>query len=79
MMETNLRYQVYGLNGDKSLGKPITRPLLSKERAYKYYRECVQCALVSIDEYGSIVDIIDKNTELIKHKNEKPKCIKRTR
>ena len=73
---SNLRYQVYSIkNGN--LDKSITRPILTIERANRYFNECVQCALVSIDKYGSIIEIIDKNLTLIKEINKKPKTIKR--
>jgi len=75
-MATNLRYQVYALTKDGELKKPLTEPLLTRERANKYFSDCVQCAIVSIDEHGSIVEIIEKNTEPIKA-NNKPKTIKR--
>lgn len=73
---SNLRYQVYSLKNGK-LDKSITRPILTRERANRYFNECVQCALVSIDKYGSIIEIIDKNLTLIKEINKKPKTIKR--
>lgn len=75
--DTNLRYQVYGLDNKGNLSNPITRPILRRERANKYFSENLQCALVSIDEYGSIVEIIDKNLTPIKETNNKPKIIKR--
>ena len=69
---TNLRYQVYSLDNKGNLSNPITRPISAKERCYKYFNECIQCALVSIDEYGSIVEVIDKNlTPIKKNKNLK--------
>lgn len=74
---TDLRYQVYSLKRNGDLDKPITIPILTRERANKYFSDCVQCALVSIDEHGSIVEIIEKNTEPIKTNNNKPKTIKR--
>lgn len=74
---TGLRYQVYSLKGNGDLDKPITMPILARERANKYFSDCVQCAIVSIDEHGSIVEIIEKNTEPIKTNNNKPKTIKR--
>ena len=55
------RYQVYDLDNKWNLSSPITRPLSSKERCYKYFNECVQCAIISINECGSIIEIIDKN------------------
>ena len=73
---TDLRYQIYSLKRNGNLDKPITMPILTRERANKYFNECVQCAIVSIDEYGSIVEIIKKNTTPIKT-NNKPKTIKR--
>jgi len=72
----DLRYQIYSLKVNGELDKPITRPILTRERANKYFSDCVQCAIVSIDEHGSIVEIIEKNTEPIKA-NNKPKTIKR--
>lgn len=72
----NLRYQIYSLKVDGELDKPITRPILTRERANKYFSDCVQCAIVSIDEHGSIVEIIEKNIEPIKANNNKPKTIK---
>ncbi len=74
---TDLRYQVYSLKRNGDLDKPITIPILTRERANKYFSDCVQCAIVSIDEHGSIVEIIEKNTEPIKTNNNKPKTIKR--
>lgn len=73
---SDLRYQVYSLKRNGDLDKPITRPILTRERVNKYFNECTQCALISIDEYGSIVEIIEKNIESIKADN-KPKTIKR--
>lgn len=72
---SDLRYQIYSLKSDGNLNKPITIPM-TRERANKYFSDCVQCAIVSIDKYGSIVEIIEKNTELIKT-NNRPKTIKR--
>ena len=74
---SDLRYQVYSLKRNGDLDKPITIPILTRERANKYFSENLQCALVSIDEHGSIVEIIDKNTEPIKANNNKLKTIKR--
>lgn len=74
---TDLRYQVYSLKRNGNLDKPITRPILTRETVNKYFSECVQCAIVSIDEHGSIVEIIEKNTEPIKVNNNKPKTLKR--
>ena len=73
----DLRYQIYSLKVNGELNKPITRPILTRERANKYFSDCAQCAIVSIDEHGSIVEIIEKNTELIKANNNKPKTVKR--
>jgi hypothetical protein len=75
----NLRYQVYSLTSNGELDKPITRPILTKERAHKYFSDCVQCAIVSIDEYGSIVEILEKNTTPLKIINKKPQIKKRQR
>lgn len=74
---SDLRYQIYSLKRNGNLDKPITIPILTRERANKYFSDCVQCAIVSINEHGSIVEIIEKNTELIKANNNKPKIIKR--
>jgi len=74
---TDLRYQVYSLKRNGDLDKPVTIPILTRERANKYFSDCAQCAIVSIDEHGSIVEIIEKNTEPIKTNNNKPKTIKR--
>ena len=75
----NLRYQIYSLKVDGELDKPITMPILTRERANKYFSENIQCALVSIDEYGSIVEIIEKNLTPINEINKKPKIKKRQR
>lgn len=75
-MTTNLHYQVYSLTKDGKLEEPLTEPLLTRDRANKYFSDCIQCALVSIDEYGSIVEILDKNEAII-NKQCKPKVIKR--
>lgn len=74
---TNLRYQVYGLDNKGNLSNPITIPIHTKERCYRYFNDCVQCAIVSIDEHGSIVEIIDKDLTPIKETNKKLKFIKR--
>lgn len=73
----DLRYQIYSLKVNGELNKPITRPILTRERANKYFSDCAQCAIVSINECGSIVKVIDKNETPIKNKNNKPKVIKR--
>lgn len=73
----DLRYQIYSLKRNGNLDKPITIPILTRERANKYFYECVQCAIISIDEHGSIVEIIEKNTTPIKNNNSEPKTIKR--
>ena len=75
--DINLRYQVYGLDNKGNLSKPITRPIQTKKRCYRYFTECAQCAIVSIDENGSIVEIIEKDLTPIKETNKKPKIIKR--
>ena len=77
--DINLRYQIYSLKIDGKLDKPITMPILTRERANKYFSENIQCALVSIDEYGSIVEIIEKNLTPINEINKKPKIKKRQR
>ena len=74
---SNLRYQVYSLKRNGDLNKSITIPILTRERVNKYFSDCVQCALVSINEYGSIVEVIDKNLTSINETNKKPKIIKR--
>lgn len=61
---TELRYQVYSLKRNGDLDRPITIPMPTKEVSNKYFSECIQCALVSIDEHGSIVEIINKLHEL---------------
>ena len=76
-MTTNLHYQVYSLTKDGKLEEPLTEPLLTRDRANKYFSDCIQCALVSIDVYGSIVDILEKNTTPLKIINKKPKIKKR--
>jgi len=75
-MATNLRYQVYTLTKDGELKEPLTEPLLTRERANKYFSDCTQCAIVSINEYGSVVEILDKDETVI-NKHYKPKVIKR--
>lgn len=72
----SLRYQVYALTKDGELKEPLTEPLLTREIANKYFTDCTQCALVSIDEYGSIVDILEKNTTPLKIINKIPKIKK---
>ena len=74
---SDLRYQVYSLKRNGDLDKPITIPILTRERANRYFSDCVQCAIVSINEHGSIVEIIERNTTPIKVNNNKPKTIKR--
>ena len=69
----NLRYQIYSLTTNGELDKPITKPILTRERANKYFSDCVQCAIVSIDEHGSIVEILEKDTTPLKIINKKPK------
>jgi hypothetical protein len=75
----NLRYQIYSLTTNGELDKPITKPILTRERANKYFSDCIQCAIVSIDEYGSIVEILEKNTTPLKIINKRPKIKKRQR
>lgn len=73
-MENNLRYQVYGLKTNGSLDKPITYPFYSIERANRYFTECLQCALVSIDRNGTVVEIIAENkTPIQNNDKDKPK------
>ena len=60
----NLRYQIYSLTSNGELDKPITMPILTRERANKYFSDCTQCAIVSINECGSIVEILEKDTTL---------------
>lgn len=73
----NLRYQIYALTSNGELDKPVTRPILTRERANKYFSDCVQCAIVSIDEYGSIIEVLEKNTTPLKIINKRPQ-IKKT-
>jgi len=73
----NLRYQVYELDIKGNLGKPLTIPIPTKERALTYYEECFHCALVSIDENGTIIEVLEKNLEPKDIKDKKPKIIKR--
>ncbi len=75
----NLRYQIYSLKRNGNLDKPITIPILTRERANKYFNDCIQCAIVSINEYGSIVEILEKNTTPLKIINKRPKIKKRQR
>ena len=74
---TNLRYQIYSLKRNGNLDKPITIPIHTKKRCYRYFNECAQCAILSIDECGSIVEIIEKDLTPINETNKKPKTIKR--
>ncbi len=73
----NLRYQVYELDPKGNLGKPLTIPILTRERALTYYEECFHCALVSIDENGAVVEVLEKNLEPKDTKDNKPRTIKR--
>jgi len=75
----DLRYQIYSLKVNGELNKPITRPILTKERANKYFSDCAQCAIVCIDEQGVIVEVIEKNTTPLKIINKRPKIKKRFR
>ena len=74
----SLRYQVYSLK-DGELDKPITEPILTRERANKYFSDCAQCAIVSINECGSIVEILEKNTTPLTIINKRPEIKKRQR
>jgi hypothetical protein len=78
-MATNLRYQVYSLTKDGELEKPLTEPLLTRDRANKYFSDCAQCAIVSINECGSIIEILEKNTTPLTIINKRPKIKKRQR
>ena len=75
----DLRYQIYSLKVNGELNKPITKPILTRERANKYFSDCAQCAIVSIDAHGSIVDILEKDTTPLKIINKRPKIKKRQR
>lgn len=75
----NLRYQIYSLTSNGELDKPITEPLLTRDRANKYFSDCAHCALVSIDECGSIVEILEKDTTPLTIINKRPKIKKRQR
>ena len=76
-MATNLRYQVYALTKDGELKKPLTEPLLTRERANKYFSDCAQCALVSINENGTIVEVLEKDITPLETINKRPKIKKR--
>lgn len=78
-MATNLRYQVYSLTKDGKLEEPLTEPLLTRERVNKYFSDCTQCALVSIDENGTIVEVLEKDTTPLTIINKRPKIKKRQR
>ena len=73
----NLRYQIYSLTSNGELDKPITTPILTRERANKYFSDCAQCAIVSINGYGSVVEILEKDTTPLKIINKRPKIKKR--
>ena len=75
--DTELRYQVYSLKRNGDLDKHITIPISTMERAKRYFDDCRQCALVSIDKHGAIVEIIEKNTTSMNNKNNKPKTLRR--
>lgn len=61
----DFRYQVYGLKKDGSINKPLTTPFERKDIALSYYNECVRCALVRINQYGSIVEVLEKNPDSV--------------
>lgn len=75
----NLRYQIYSLTSNGELDKPVTEPILTRERANKYFSDCGQCAIVSIDEYGTIVEILEKDTTPLTLINKRPKIKKHQR
>ncbi len=70
------RYQVYGLD-DGKLNKPITVPMDLLETAVKYFNDCIQCALVSINEHGTIIEVLIEKKAPIYDKKNKTKTIKR--
>ena len=74
---SSIRYQVYALKSNGKLDKPVTYPIATKRTAMKYYTECVQCALVAIDEHGAIVEILLENKTPIYSKKCKTKTVKR--
>lgn len=73
----DIRYQVYSLKDDGSVNKPITIPFERKNIALLYYDECVRCALVMINRYGSIVEILEKNLNFLCGHKKKEKYINR--
>lgn len=75
----NLCYQIYSLTSNGELDKPITKLILTRERARKYFTDCVQCAIVSINECGSVVEILEKDITSLTIKNKRPKIKKRQR
>lgn len=73
----SIRYQVYALKSNGKLDKPITTPIATKRTAMKYYTDCAQCALVTINEHGTIVEILLKNKTPIYRKKCKTEIVKR--
>lgn len=73
MIQKPLRYQVYGLDNNDKLDKPITIPMDRKETAIKYFNDCIQCALVSINEHGTIIEILAEKKAPIYDKKSKTK------
>lgn len=74
---SSIRYQVYALKSNGKLDKPITTPIATKRTAMKYYTDCAQCALVAINEHGTIVEILLENETPIHSKNCKTATVKR--
>lgn len=56
---------------------PLTMPFESKDIALSYYNECVGCALVMINECGSIVEILEKNLDSASNHKKKEKYVNR--
>lgn len=77
MNAENFRYQVYSLKDDGSVNKPLTIPFERKDIALSYYNECVSCALVMINQCGSIVEILEKNLDFMCSHKKKEKYINR--
>lgn len=77
MNTKDFRYQVYSLKDDGSVNKPLTTPFERKNIALSYYNECVRCALVRINQYGSIVEILEKNPDSASDNKKKEKYVNR--
>lgn len=77
--ELSIRYQIYGIDDNGKLDKPITTPINAKRTAMKYYTDCIQCALVAINEHGTVVEILAEKKKQIYDKKQKTKTIKMRR